>query len=568
MKQPTRQKWSERILILAPTDPYGRLAREMLEQAKFSTAMCSTIDDVCETIVRGAGAVLIEEEALTPPALRKLGEQLTIQPAWSDLPLIILTTGCDAPHAQLHTEEALAKIGNVSFVERPFRIHTLISCARAALRARRRQYDARDLLQKQEQAVQRLELLADVANHFLLSEKPREIVGNVFDKISRQLGLEVYLHYLFDPLGNQLQLSASGGIPEEVLAPFKSMSLQQSSIAASVVKLRRSIVVEDVQSSSDPQHSLVRSIGLTAYVSYPLIANDDLIGTLAFGTRKSRHFGHEELMLMEAVCHQVSVAIQRKRTEEALYDLTEQLDRRVQERTSQLQETSEQMEAFCYSISHDLRAPLRTIRGFSQAILEDYSNLLDATGKEYLQRVMSGAEKMDSLIQDLLEYSRLGRSKLTFEPIHLEASIDRILLQLEQEVQSKQATVSVRKPLHVVHGHAQTLEQMLINLLTNALKFVRPGVAPQISIWSAEAENHIRIWVEDNGIGIAPEHQNRIFGVFERLHGVESYPGTGIGLAIVAKGAARMGGRTGVESVPNFGSRFWIDLPKVINSPA
>jgi signal transduction histidine kinase len=220
------------------------------------------------------------------------------------------------------------------------------------------------------------------------------------------------------------------------------------------------------------------------------------------------------------------------------------------------------MEAFSYTISHDLRAPLRTIRGFSQALLEDYSQQLDDVGKDYLNRLMDGADRMDILIQDLLQYSRLGRSKLTFESIDLDQCLKNVLPQFEEEVRAKEAQMIVQPPLAVVLGHPPTLEQAIVNVLSNALKFVEPGVKPRVSIKTVETDGMVRLWIEDNGIGIAPEHQQRIFGVFERLHGMETYPGTGIGLAIVVKAVGRMGGRVGVESALGHGSRFWIELPK------
>lgn len=562
MDQRTRQDLDERISIWLSASRDLRLVKRALKSAGVTSKTCRGIDALCKHIAAGAGGVILEESSLTPAAIDQLRTQLRNEPAWSDLPLIVFTSAGEAPGILSQASELVSEVGNVNLVELPIRVPTFLSTVRAALRGRRLQYQSRDLLLQQQQTVQRLGLLTQVANHFLLTDKPKEVVGSVFNKISSHLALEVYLHYLYDPARHQLFLNAVGGVPDEQAIQFQTLSVTDTSICGAVAERRCLIVADDVQRSADPRFRLVRALGLTAYVCYPLVANDELIGTLSFGTRCKRQFKHEELMLMEAVCHQVAVAIQRQRTEEALYDLTQQLDRRVQDRTAQLQETSDQMEAFCYSISHDLRAPLRTIRGFSQAIIEDYASVLDGAGQDYLRRVMSGAEKMDSLIQDLLEYSRIGRSRLIFEEVNLETGVDKVLHQFDEEIELKHARVVIHKPLVSVRGHGPTLEQMLINLLSNALKFISPGVEPEIQIRTTETDRLVRIWVEDNGIGIAPENHLRIFGVFERLHGVEAYPGTGIGLAIVAKGAARMGGRAGVESGVGAGSRFWIELAK------
>ncbi len=411
-----------------------------------------------------------------------------------------------------------------------------------------------------QRAVERVDLLADVASHLLLSDKPQEVVASVFRKIAHHLGLEVYLYYLFDDASQCLRLSSYSGLPTAMAAEREWLALHKT-FCGLVAKNQKRVVAEDVQHSEDPATAHVRTLGITAYVCFPLLTNGRLIGTLSFGTRRRARFKHEELAMMETVCNQVAVAIERKHTEEALQELNQLLERRVQERTAQLQETNDQMEAFTYSISHDLRAPLRAIRGFAQALAEDYGATLDSTGRDYLDRMSAGADRLDQLIQDLLQYSRLSRSRLTFERVSLEESVRRVSQQLDTDIQAAGAKVEVKTPLPLVLAHSPTLDQVLINLLANALKFVAPGTKPQLRIWGSLDGPNARLWIADNGIGIDPAHHQRIFGVFERLHSAEAYPGTGIGLAIVSKGMARMGGRAGVESTLGAGSRFWIELP-------
>ena len=252
----------------------------------------------------------------------------------------------------------------------------------------------------------------------------------------------------------------------------------------------------------------------------------------------------------------------QKAAEQALAQVAEHLEEQVQERTRRLQEANAELEAFAYTVAHDLRAPLRAVQGFSQALLEDYGDKLDDTGRDYLNRNTKAAEDLDGLIQDLLAYSKLSRIEVSTAPVSLEHAVLDVMRYLHQPIRERDARVLVNKPLPHVLAHPSTLNQVIQNLLTNALKFVPRGQAPDITVWGEERDSTVRLSIEDNGIGIAPEHHSRIFRVFERLHGGETYSGTGIGLAIVQKGVERMGGEVGLESTPGKGSRFWIDLPK------
>jgi PAS domain S-box-containing protein len=245
---------------------------------------------------------------------------------------------------------------------------------------------------------------------------------------------------------------------------------------------------------------------------------------------------------------------------ELLARQTSELEEEVLRRTWTLSDTIKSLESVCYTIAHDLRGPLRSMAGFSQLLLDDYATRLDENGKDYARRIVKSAVQLDQLIQDLLEYGKLSQDELPRSNVSLGACLNTVLGQLAAEIAERSAEVEVKRPLPSVRGYAPVLQQVLANLIGNALKFVRPGVSPVVRIWAEEKENTVRFWVEDDGIGISTEHHTHIFGLFKRL--TDAYPGTGIGLAIVRKGMERMGGRAGVESEEGKGSRFWIELPK------
>lgn len=242
--------------------------------------------------------------------------------------------------------------------------------------------------------------------------------------------------------------------------------------------------------------------------------------------------------------------------------VNENLEKRVEERTASLRQMIAQMEEFSYSVSHDLRAPVRAMRGYAEAALEDYGERIDARGRDYLDRIVRGSTRMERLIHDVLTYSRLARSEANLQPVSLQTLVADIVQQYPS-MQQPHAEITIRDHLHCVIAHEPSLTQAISNLLSNGVKFVARDTTPKIQIWSEKRDEsgYIRLWIEDNGIGVKPEYQHRLFGMFERVHQEEQYDGTGIGLAIVRKAVEKMGGRTGVESDGLTGSSFWIELP-------
>jgi signal transduction histidine kinase len=261
------------------------------------------------------------------------------------------------------------------------------------------------------------------------------------------------------------------------------------------------------------------------------------------------------------------------------------LERKIEKRTAQLVEANANLQTFTYTAAHDLHAPLRSIKNLSKLAVMDWAEKLGPEGRSMLQRVAESAEQMQRLLHDLLEYSKTSHAELKLEPVNLGQAVSEALALLEEEIRAKNAVVTVTEPLPDVVGHFATVVLLVNNLVSNALKFMPQNLQPQVRVW-AERRNiepgfegasgrepsepagqpcsgphrALRLWVEDNGIGIAQQHLEKIFGAFERLHSQHAYAGTGLGLPIVRKGVERMGGRVGVESQPGKGSRFWVEL--------
>jgi len=254
----------------------------------------------------------------------------------------------------------------------------------------------------------------------------------------------------------------------------------------------------------------------------------------------------------------------RKRTERELKEARDQLasanaelERRVVERTASLERVIAQLEEFSYSVSHDLRAPVRAMKGYAQVVLDKYGEQLPSDGREMMNRIVRAGGRMEKLVHDVLTYSRIARSDLKLECVAIDKLVSDII---QQYPEMQQAEISIRPPFYPVLAHEPSLVQAISNLLANGVKFVAPGTTPKLLVWSEKSSAHIRLWIKDNGIGIKPEYQKRLFRIFERFHQNKSYDGTGIGLAIVRKAVEKMGGQVGVTSDGITGSSFWIDL--------
>ncbi len=259
----------------------------------------------------------------------------------------------------------------------------------------------------------------------------------------------------------------------------------------------------------------------------------------------------------------------RKHAEESLLAAKEEisrhaveLERVVAERTAELRGSIGELEEFSYSVSHDMRAPLRAMQSFAQFLTDEYSAKLDERGLDYLQRIMRSAVRLDHLIQDVLSYTRILHATLPMGRVDLDRLV-RDMIEAFPNGQPIKPEIRIRGTLPHVMGNEALLAQCVSNLLSNGAKFIASGKTPQLEVWAeAVQDTSVRVWFTDNGIGIAPENHKRIFRLFERIGPLAGYEGTGIGLSIVRKAAERMGAQIGFDSALGEGTRFWILLAK------
>lgn len=261
---------------------------------------------------------------------------------------------------------------------------------------------------------------------------------------------------------------------------------------------------------------------------------------------------HDETGRFEGALDMFTDITQRKHAEERLgQTVTEQGDR--------MREIAREMELFSYSMAHDLRAPLRAMQGLARVMLEDFSQYLPEEGNDLLGRLAASANRMDRLILDVLQYSHLVRGEMPLQEVDAKQLIEEVLHNFP-DLESVRGNISFEGPFPPVLANPGALTQIVSNLLSNAVKFVSRGTEPRVRIWAEPGDTTVRLYFKDNGIGIPKKGQQKLFGLFQRLHPYDAYDGTGIGLAIVRKAAERMGGEVGVESESGKGSMFWVSL--------
>jgi len=280
-----------------------------------------------------------------------------------------------------------------------------------------------------------------------------------------------------------------------------------------------------------------------------IIANKEL----AFQNEEKEHRAAELVIANEDL----------KNAESQIVELNIGLEQKIIERTAQLEAANRDMESFSYSVSHDLRAPLRAINGFTQILMEDYEQELNPDAKDLLQEIISNSDKMGKLIDNLLEFSRIGNQSVSLVKVNVRELVDTIIKDLKAQDSDRKVKVTINH-LEDVNADKNMIKQAFINLLSNAFKYSGKRKDAHIEVGSYQQNGHSVYFVKDNGAGFDMEYYDKLYGVFQRLHSTNEFEGTGVGLAIIQRIVTKHNGKVWAEGKVNQGASFYISLPNQI----
>jgi signal transduction histidine kinase len=409
---------------------------------------------------------------------------------------------------------------------------------------------------------ERLAILHEIDRGLIEHRTPETIAEAALRPLRDLLGVPRAIVNLFDFETGQVEWLVAIGRHRMHSGPGVTYPL---SLMGDIEALRRGEpqVVDTLSLPPSPHKDALLASKVEMYMAVPMIAGGELIGALSFGG-EAREFPQEQMAVAQEAAAQLAIAVAQARLHERVQRQAEELEQRVQERTSELEQRSseleranKELESFSYTVSHDLRTPLRAVDGFARIFEEDYGDKVDSEGRRLLGVIRDSSRRMGTLIDDLLAFSMLGRQAL--HPV--EVDMGALAGEVWAELGDASPATFLLAPLPRARGDRALLRQVWSNLLSNALKYSAKRPAPVITVTCERREIELVYCVADNGAGFDPRYYAKLFGVFQRLHAECEFAGTGVGLATVQRVVARHGGRVWAEGEVGAGAKFYFSLP-------
>ncbi|MDP2209829.1 MAG: PAS domain S-box protein [Bacteroidota bacterium] len=386
------------------------------------------------------------------------------------------------------------------------------------------------------------------------------ILDKVMDEALNVVGLEGGTVCLINP-DNTFELAVEKGATQETIEDLTNNKIKVGDcLCGNCAKECKPLILQTKEDVLEyATREVLRGEDIRFHAAFPFVIGEKCVGVLCVFTRTDKKPLERNLKLLESIVAQTAIAIENSRLYEEVKKHTLQLEHIVSERTAELQSANKELEAFSYSVSHDLRAPLRAIDGFSLALLEDYSDKLDNEGKHHLQRVRNGATEMAQLIDDLLNLSRISRRELIRGSVDMSKIVKSITDKLNSSETDRKAVFNIADNIQAA-GDSNLLKIVMENLLNNAWKFTSKRKNVSIEFGILEKEGKTVYYIKDNGVGFDMKYADKLFNPFQRLHRKEDYPGTGIGLATVRRIILKHGGSIWAESELGKGAAFYFTL--------
>ncbi len=393
-------------------------------------------------------------------------------------------------------------------------------------------------------------------------ESPEAVVQTAIHHIRELLSCQRVSVGIFDLEKKEVLVYAADVDGKTIVQVGKVLTEEMYGVI-DVLRQSKMETVEDMSMVTSPSlvNLILQAEGIQSSINVALVSELEMYGVLNVGWEKSKTITAEETEIAGEVANQITIAIEKARLLKETKGYASELENRVMQRTEQLEAANKELEAFSYSVSHDLRAPLRHISGFSEMLIKDIQKQLTDKEKHYLDIINSSAKKMGNLIDDLLSFSRSGRSEIKKRTFNMNLVVDEVLVQAKLIIGDRKIDWNIAV-LPVIYGDYNLLRLVWVNLLDNALKYTRTRKKTVIQIDCKEETEEYVFSIRDNGVGFDMQYAGKLFGVFQRLHSTAEFEGTGIGLANVRRIISKHGGRTWAEAKLNKGATFYFTLPK------